>query len=298
MKGLTHYLLVLAIVVTAGLLALVRILPARADYLTSNPYWNGTEALMATGKVQAARGVTGIPASSALICIVYRPYTAAETAALATFAEGGGTLLVADDYRAGGALLAGLGLSTRLTAGKLLDSVICYEDRYLPKLIRILPDPLTAGVTALVLNHGAALENVPVGGALAMSSSFSFLDLNDNSLKDTGEPDGPFPALAVEGLGEGKILILSDPGLLINCNLPLGDNLKLIDNLAGLAPGGVFLDTSHLPPSNLAGSQANLAGLFGFLQQPAATAALAVLATVLAALLAYPANSKPERTTP
>ncbi len=289
--SLAKYVAILASGLVVVLALLVEVLPVDADFMVANPSWNGLSGLARATEASPLASFAELtaPDFTLLLCLPETNYSPAELSALEGFVRQGGSVLLADDFGCGNEVLAGLGLTTRFAGALLLDPLICYKDRALPKISRIEADPLTAGVTSLVLNHATVLTNVPTGAVLAESSSFSFLDQNGNGSLDGREPEGPFPVLAREELGGGEVIILSDPSLLINGTISLMDNLRLVNNIAGLRGGKLALDESHLRPTSLTESKGDLGRLLAMLRQPFATAVLLLAALAFVALLARPA---------
>ena len=85
------------------------------------------------------------------------------------------------------------------------------------------------------------LSALPMGQFIASSSIASWLDSDANRAQDIGEPKGPFPVIARERLGQGSIILLSDPSVLINGMREQLDNAVLADNLL-LEVGELFFE--------------------------------------------------------
>ena len=88
---------------------------------------------------------------------------------------------------------------------------------------------------------------------VAKSSPFSFLDINNDGIRGTQEPMGPFPIIGYTSLGQGQIVVVSDPSILIKSMLHEADNaifLRNLVNISGQNPT-IFLDESHLPTLQL-----------------------------------------------
>jgi hypothetical protein len=83
---------------------------------------------------------------------------------------------------------------------------------------------------------------------LARSTVASWLDVDGDRLQDLGEPRGPFTLLAREPMGDGTVMLLADPSLLINGMAEHLDNAVLAGNLLselGLLRTAVYFDESH-----------------------------------------------------
>jgi len=116
---------------------------------------------------------------------------------------------------------------------------VCYDLR---------TDQLTVNVTTLQLNHASSVTLGAGATAIAYSSAASWLDSDGDSEYGVGEPMGPFPLLARETLGEGTIVLLADPSVLINGMTGYLDNARFADNLITYlcsARSAMFFDESH-----------------------------------------------------
>ena len=76
----------------------------------------------------------------------------------------------------------------------------------------------------------------------------SWLDIDDNREFGVGEPRGPFPLLARESFGEGTIVLLADPSVLINGMQDQLDNGNLASNIISeisIYRASVYFDENH-----------------------------------------------------
>jgi hypothetical protein len=208
-----------------------------------------------------------------LIVFPYSDFTSQELATFESFVRTGGTLVVADDYGQGNQILQGLGLQARFSGEVLLDPMVCYRNRWLPKSVRITDDSLMQGINSMVLNHATSLTSVTPQEVLAQSSSFSFLDSNQNGSLDSKEASGPFPVIARVPF--------------VNGVLALADNRILAQNLARMATGGFLVDESHLPASNLVDAKAGLSIFYTYIRTPWGTLLFSALALLLLTLLLW-----------
>jgi len=269
----------------AAVTVVLWVLPSSTDYSPSNPRWNGLRS------VAREHGATGIDsfdalpsgANTVLVVIPFLPPTAAEVTRLLGFVAAGGTLVLMDDFGAGNAVLEGLGVETRFAGQPLADGLFNHRSARLPRIIDIVPSPLTAGVELLVLNHATAISPLGSLRAVALSSAVSYLDTNDSGRRDAGEPKGPFPVAAVGRIGGGSLVLVADSSLLLNAMLPLGDNRRLAANIFALggAHPRVLLDEAHLPRRPLDAAKAGLRAGREIISLPLAafiltTAALAI----------------------
>ncbi|PSP73812.1 DUF4350 domain-containing protein [Halobacteriales archaeon QS_3_64_16] len=205
-----------------------------------------------------------VPANGT-IAVVLSPdqlYGPGSTADLRRFVENGGTLLVADERGAGvNGLLSGLGVSARLDGRSLRDERHNYRSPALVTARNVTNHPLTRDVEQLTLNYGTAIDIERSGGAdstrptiLVNTSSFAYLDTDSNGEIDDSERLGQYPVATTEPVGEGRVVVVSDPSIFINAMLDRPDNRAFLRTVVG-AHDRLLIDYSHtarLPPLVLA----------------------------------------------
>jgi len=287
---LPHFLAVLCAALLVMLGIAIWFVPSNEDFRVENPFWNGTRELEIDIPHQPLHTLSDLPPDAVgnmLILVPYTPFTADDLATVKAWLDGGGMLMLADDYGYGNDVLAYLGVAERFRGTPLLDPLFNYKNGRLPRIFHFTTDDseVTGSVQELVLNHATALSGVRETQVLASSSTFSFLDDNGNGEKDVDEPAGQFPVISWRSYGESRIILLADPSLLINSMAPLGDNALLRQNIAGMADT-IYFDQSHLPPSRLTGAKDVLYNLRDGLAYPAVTLVL-VVALVAGLLIPY-----------
>jgi hypothetical protein len=210
------------------------LLPPSEDFQPSNPSWNGLEnffrAVNATTVDPAYERV--VPENTVLFVIGPSVnVTEPRIEALKEYLIEGGTLVLMDETGAVNPILSGLGLDAAVDGRPMLDPVFYYGSWRMPKIIKV-GDGL--GVEDIALNLPSTLDVKGPGlKVLAYSSSFSFIDLDGDSEPSPGEPTGPFAVAAMTAYGKGRIIIFSDSSIFLNSVIGLGDNLKLLHNIAG-----------------------------------------------------------------
>jgi len=247
----------ITILVFANLLfvsSLIWFYPSTSDFRCDNPFWNGLSEARASFNILEISSITELPEEVegvALLLIPYTPIEDWEIGLLSSFLKRGGVLIVMDDYGYGGDLLRRLGIRDLLfTHELLLDPLFCYRNPKLPRAIRFSPE--FHGVKDLALNHASTLEASGTVEVLAWSSSFSYLDQDGDLEHDDGEPMGGFAVAARLRVGEGWLIAVSDPSILINSMIDLYDNKSFFERLLEIhGVEKVFLDVSHLPTSRL-----------------------------------------------
>ncbi len=258
--------------------------PSNEDFRVENSFWNGTMDTIDSYPARPLESLSDLPASSQGVTLILIPYlncTQAELEQLNGFVSRGGNLILADDYGYGNDILEYLGLRPRFSRETLLDPLVNYRNKHFPKIIHLEPNPLTSNTSSLVFNHAASLANVDTANILARSSSFSFLDLNGNGTREEDEPTGPFPVISQHELDNGQVTLVADPSLFINSMKPVEGNDSFIKNIVGTTKTGLYIDQSHLPPSELHLTKNLLTQTRGFLATPPRTAGLVTLALVI-----------------
>jgi hypothetical protein len=242
------------------------------DFSIYNAGWNGCSNLAVktyeTGKLQPTFYVIQNeltigqrsfadypldPPNATILIIGPRvPFTTGEGTYLKRFLADGGMLLVSDDFGTGNDILSKLNTSTRFSGKLLLDLSFEKNASFATFFeIRNTSHPLFKNVTRLLGNFPSSLvirKNSTTVTVLMNSSEMSWLDENLNGREDLKEPKGPFPVLAIEPYGNGKIVLLSDPSLFINSMKQPLNNSVFRDNLMQYLLSGrttVIIDESH-----------------------------------------------------
>jgi len=281
---LRRFLVSLAIALVVILVVVVWFIPSDEDFRVENTFWNGSSELgsyQALTPMETLDDLPAVPEGATLILIPYIQLTPSELEDVSRFVAGGGTLVLADDYGYGNQVLSHLGIETRFSGQALLDPLFSYKNGQLPRIFNLSPDSVTDDVDSLVLNHATCLIDVEAGDVLALSSSFSFLDLNDNQKWDEEEPTGAMPVISSHILTSGRVILVSDPSIFINSMGTLEDNYGIIENIAGIPSSRLFLDQSHLPYSDLHHTKDLLADVRGVLTTPAGTLALVAVLLII-----------------
>ncbi len=264
-----------------------------SDFDPDNTEWNGLSELLAIAEQRSHALVTRdldastLSADDAVLLVSPRETPLAEP--LVAMMRDGGRVVVADDFGAGGAILETFHIERR--APRTDEGVLRLRGN--PQLLVAHPamqHPLTLGVDALVTNHPQVAVHHP-------------------DASRTTERGGPLPpifeiaagdAVVLAGaVGEeqhqGRLVVVSDPSVLINNMLQMRGNRRFAENLIEFVsrPEGRVLIVppdgrvgGHYGPSTLADPLSNLRTLLGELDRwSLPPAALRVLAASLAAIL-------------
>jgi hypothetical protein len=139
-------------------------------------------------------------------------YTAAELSAYLAWVKGGGRLLLLADHHASDALATEFGLHFQgITRGDRMLSTFAAH-------------PVTTGVSPIFYGAGSGLtSHPPAATVLGWLSAATFLDLNDDGVKQPNEPSAP-AALGVMPYGSGRIVFCGDANLWLTVPDPLVRN--------------------------------------------------------------------------
>ncbi|MGE0488240.1 MAG: DUF4350 domain-containing protein [Vulcanimicrobiota bacterium] len=184
-----------------------------------------------------------------------------ELAALESWVRNGGGLFVVGEHSNANQnaqrlnpLLQRFGM--KLSYATLVDAQATFAFGGWDKQRALMEHPVTRGVRALAVVSAGSIDLEPAHPdhprALALSSPSAFLDSWDpkapeagysgNLLRDDGEPQGQFAALAAATPGRGRVVVVADHNAFSNVFLYYGDNLTLAaQGFAWLAAGALPL---------------------------------------------------------
>ena len=215
-----------------------------AAYGSYNYDWDGTSDVRSVAAdagadvdiVRAEAGYRRADADSAT-AFVLEPtsaYSESESAAVASFLDRGGTVVVAAESDGeANRLLAALGVESRFDGRSLRDEQRFYRSPALPIGAPVSETAATSDVSGVTLNHGTVVNASESGTALVNSSAFSYLDANANGELDPGEPIRERPIAVREAVGNGSVILVSDGSVFINGMLDRTDNRRFAANLLG-----------------------------------------------------------------
>ncbi|MFC1999050.1 DUF4350 domain-containing protein, partial [Chloroflexota bacterium] len=244
--------------------AVIWFLPPSADFFVSNTGWNGISEFanrMKATVVDTLEEIPGSPDNTALVLIPYTEFMPAELDKISSYVSGGGTLILMDDYGHGDEVLEALGVGYSFNNSALLDPLNNDGNDKFPKIVNMNDSSLTFNVATLVFNHAVGLVNVPDTEVVARSSVFSFVDIDGDMLYDDDlEAQDSSAVVANSPVGEGRVIAISDPSIIINSMIDMEDNYKIMVNAVQLEHINteVYLDQSHLPKERLSKVQSVL----------------------------------------
>ena len=224
------------------------------------PTWEGTSELRNEAEMAGAEPIVltdterydRIQPDGALAIVLSPddPYEDAGLERLSRYVENGGTLVVADAYGPHtNPLLEDLGASTRVDGDPLRDEQNYYRSPALVVAPEVATHPYLIGVDELTLNHGTAL-NPGEATVLVSTSEFAYLDRTGTGDLADGDEMGTYPVVTAEQVGEGQVIVVSDPSVFINAMLEREGNRAFVQGLFSTHDRVVF-DTSHsgeVPP--------------------------------------------------
>jgi hypothetical protein len=188
-----------------------------SDYQVINPAWNGLSTLEALARgmgleVVQERTFAWDDVERGDILFLLYPTSRVDPQHLTTFLHNGGRVLVADDFGRSDEALAALGILRGAGIGVHAEQF--YDGHSYAPIARplIAEHPLAVGVGALTANH-PAVWNATRGA----DSVFGF--------------DGEDSLVAAVEAGDGRLVALADPSVLINRMLEFDGNLAFAINL-------------------------------------------------------------------
>ncbi len=244
--------LALTLVITAG--------TSSASLGAYNPSWDGTSGIRTTADATGVESIiaqnsttyeeTTAEGTVAVVLSPDRQYNERAAGRVTSFVRSGGTLVVAEDYgQHGNELLAAAGTEARINGTALRDEQQAGPSPAFPHATPTANHTYTENVSMIVLNHGSTVDS---GNAttLMSSSEFSYHDTNGNERLDDSEILDRRPVVTIEPVGDGHVLVVSDPGIFLNSMLERGDNEAFLRGILG-EHERVLLDMSHstgVPP--------------------------------------------------
>lgn len=254
-----YYLVAVAVVATAFALSVPIFNSSREDFSTYNVDWNGCSSLKESARQNYS--VTDIFSltdelknTERGVVILLNPNKNLSVAdddvsALQHFVQNGGSLFIANDFGNGNDVLNRLGVGAAVTfnTSLLYDNSSNWAGAEYPVISTFSPNStVTDGIEELYFNYGTALDvKDNAVTVLAWSSSSSYFTVPGQDTVSHGEK----PVLAYLDYGKGKVILLSDPSVFINC-MNRANNTKLFNNIVSTLVGGdrgaqVMFDESH-----------------------------------------------------
>jgi len=226
--------------------------PIQEAYHPLNLDWNGCSRIANTTQntTLLLSYDRPLPNATSLLAIVGPSidFTRDESFKIGKFLEGGGVVLLADDFGTGNSLLGALNVSALFSKKPLADLYYYSRDHSFPLITDFSPSPATDNLTAIVLNRPSHIEigNSSLVTKIGSSSPFSFIDFSGEGKSLANETVDSYPVLVSVKIGRGLLLLVADPSMFINDMIGLYDNMRLFQNALKMGGGSVIFDTAHL----------------------------------------------------
>ncbi|MEF8873109.1 MAG: DUF4350 domain-containing protein [Candidatus Thermoplasmatota archaeon] len=269
MRRVTIYIIAIAVFFLIFFLAISAPLVVNdSDFSIYNPGWNGCSDLAVktremgsfTPNIELAEGkrteVTqkelteydAEPEKTGIMIIGPRQEFSGESKDFVhDFLQDGGKVVLADDRGSGNSLLEGLDTNSSFRTSPLLD--LSFEKK--PKFgvaYNTTEHHITDNISHVMLNAPTAIDKDENATTLLTSSRASWLDENENKMKDDDESFKQYPLITAESYGEGELILVSDPSIFINSMLNKMDNRALSVNILDYLSRGrsnLIFDESH-----------------------------------------------------
>jgi len=242
------------------LLAVTPTITQEEDFNINNTAWNGYSSLLSILEEEGysvnppPKHLDRLVGSRSILMVVspQTPFSEREAHTIKRFVEEGGSLLVADDFGEANSLLTHL-LPVSISNDLVLD---LHSDKRpvfpLVVLGKTYQTFFSSQATNILLNYSSTIHlGKTLGGVitLATTGSQSWLDSDLDNELDKEEPTGPFPVMLAAEIGDGRVVVISDPSMFINDMIDREDNKQvLLDVVTWLATGGkthILIDTGH-----------------------------------------------------
>lgn len=249
----TPRLLLTGLVLAFGLTLFVGAVTSTAGFNPYNANWDGnsefreladSQSELIVGTQTEQYDTVEPNATTVFILSPEHEYNTTATSSVQEFVEAGGTVVVADNYGPhGNELLLEIGAAAQFDGRVLRDERHSFRSPAMPIANNISSHQFVAGVETLTLNYGTAIE--PQGAtAIANSSEFGYLGRNESATLDEDTELQQYPVVTIESIGEGTVVVVSDPSLFINSMLDEPDNKEFATTLIEQRPV-TLLDQSH-----------------------------------------------------
>lgn len=215
------------VIIAAMFLLVVHLSSNNMEFSRYNSGWNGTSSFFFdldrhhVSDIRDPDQLYGHPGNTTLLIIApHRAPTTEELGAYAIYLRDGNTIFLADDFGSGNAILAGISRITILP-GNLSSLDRAYPDPYSVVVYRAVNDSPLNLPESLALNRPAGIEG---GSSLVLTSVMSWNDANGDKRYTRGENMGTFPVMTMESVGNGRIIVFSDPSIFINSMYTQSEN--------------------------------------------------------------------------
>lgn len=218
--------------------------------LSGNNYgWNGMQQVDSSYNIHPINSLSSLTSNNNTILLIIAPtnyYTASDASLALSFLKGGGTLIIADGTGFSNSLLANMSANIFITQNHIEDSLYNWKSPSLPialvETFNHTQYSFLENVSALAMNSPSSITvTSSKASILAYSSPYSYASDSSNTIGNKG----PFPMIAAENIGQGKLIVIGTSTLFTNSVWRNEGNSELAKNL--FSNQTVFIDTSHWP---------------------------------------------------
>lgn len=221
------------------------------EFSKFNTGWNGTSHFFSitnrytSHEVYDLSSLSDIRNATLLIIAPKNPFSAEQSINYQEFLNAGNTIILADDFGTGNSLLKGIGSHISIIKGILTSADRAYNDPYMVITYPITKNhTLLDGIDSLTLDKAATLL---YGEPMVSSSLFSWIDKDEDQEITKREILGKYTVVSYEKIGNGEIIVISDPSIFINSMTEpssQGNNNKFIANMLMLNPS-LYIDQTN-----------------------------------------------------
>jgi hypothetical protein len=207
------------------------------EFSQYNGGWNGTSRFFSdldrhrlTEISEPAQLMSNSTNITLLIIAPWRQPTNQELAGYRAFMEQGNTIVLADDFGTGNAILRGLKSRISILPGNVSSLDREYADPYSVVVYQSSNETPVKNIPSLLLNRPAPLQG---GTPLMRTSVMSWVDFNGDRKINNNEVLGTVTVIAADEIGSGRLIVVSDPSIFINSmyDVDQPDNRFFIQNL-------------------------------------------------------------------
>jgi len=207
------------VILVAIMVLLFQLSTDNTDYSMHNPGWNGTSQFFSDLPVDEVAILTDTAELSqyndAVLFIIApdKNFTPDDRERYRDFLVRGNTIVLFDDFGTGNELLQQTGTAIRIRQTPLLSADHAFEDPAFVKTYPVNTNGQVLNISGLTMDRPSALDG---GHPFLVTSLMSWEDGNGNNKADQNETLGRFVVGSFDQVGEGRIFVISDPGVLIN----------------------------------------------------------------------------------
>lgn len=265
MRTITIYIIAAVVVALMFLFSLsAPLVTNNADFSIYNTGWNGCSRLAVrtyeTGDLipnlrlandrdmevtqKTILDYSVIPNSTSMVILgPDLDFSSDEVEYVDNFLRDGGKVVLADDYGTGNQLLDGLNTSSRF-AGETLYDLSFEKSPEFSVVYDFREHELTQDLFFVMLNRPTYLRPDDTAVPLMNSTQGSWVERGEDETHKIGSA----PLLSVERYGDGELILLSDPSMLINSMIDRLDNeiflMNLLDHISEDRTD-IIIDESH-----------------------------------------------------